>query len=257
MNESHKYNLIYFHIPKCAGVSVRRAIGIDKTKHNGLFKNVSIGLAIDVKYNTDDEIYNSYHKFSIVRNPFERMLSLYSFRKKQGDLYIHANLFDTNLGPDGTEWDFNRWIKSSIMKGTTDEGLARMCSDSYFNSYWLYQKDTKEMSLGDQLRQWKPEYVGRNYMRSHIEFLNQVDVLSNPITGGRLMTDTILRQENLNEEWNAMFKKLGHTPPTLPQRNTSEHKHYSHYYDDESIWLVSKMFNKDLKFFGYEFEDKR
>ena len=109
MNESHKYKLIYFHIPKCAGVSVRRAIGIDKTKHNGLFKNVSIGLAIDVKYNTDDEIYNSYHKFSIVRNPFERMLSLYSFRKKQGDLYIHANLFDTNLGPDGTEWDFNRW----------------------------------------------------------------------------------------------------------------------------------------------------
>ena len=94
-------------------------------------------------------------------------------------------------------------------------------------------------------------------MRSHIEFLNQVDVLSNPITGGRLMTDTILRQENLNEEWNAMFKKLGHTPPILPQRNTSEHKHYSHYYDDESIWLVSKMFNKDLKFFGYEFEDKR
>ena len=257
MNESHKYKLVYFHIPKCAGVSVRRAIGIDKTKHTGLFKNVSIGLAIDVKYNTYDEIYNSYHKFSIIRNPFERMLSLYSFRKKQGDLYIHANLFDTNLGPDGTEWDFNRWIKSSIMKGTTDEGLARMCKDNYFNEYWLYQKDTKEMDLGSQLKKWTPEYVGRNYMRSHIEFLNQVDILSNPITGGRLMTDTILRQENLKEEWDTMFKKLGHTPPILPQRNKSEHKHYSHYYDDESIWLVSKMFNKDLNFFGYEFEDKR
>ena len=43
----------------------------------------------DVRYTTNDEIYNSYHKFSIVRNPFERMVSLYSFRKKQGDLYIH------------------------------------------------------------------------------------------------------------------------------------------------------------------------
>ena len=257
MNESHKYKLVYFHIPKCAGVSVRRAIGIDKTKHTGLFKNVSIGLAIDVKYNTYDEIYNSYHKFSIIRNPFERMLSLYSFRKKQGDLYIHANLFDTNLGPDGTEWDFNRWIKSPIMKGTTDEGLVRMCRDTYFNEYWLYKKDTKDMYTEDQSRHWTPEYVGRNYMRSHIEFLNQVDILSNPITGGRLMTDTILRQENLKEEWDIMFKKLGHTPPILPQRNKSEHKHYSHYYDDESVWLVSKMFNKDLNFFGYEFEDKR
>ena len=71
------------------------------------------------------------------------------------------------------------------------------------------------------------------------------------------MADTILRQENLNEEWNTMFKKLGHTPPILPQRNTSEHKHDSHYYDDESVWLVEQMFNKDLNFFGYEFEDKR
>src|SRR5210317_395235 len=122
MNESHKYKLIYFHIPKCAGVSVRRAIGIDKSTHPFPHKNVSTALAIDVRYTTNDDIYNSYYKFSIVRNPFERMVSLYSFRKKQGDLYIHANLFDTSLGPDGTEWDFNRWIKSPIMKGTTDEG---------------------------------------------------------------------------------------------------------------------------------------
>ena len=244
MNESHKYNLIYFHIPKCAGVSVRRAIGIDKSTHPFPHKNVSTALAIDVRYTTNDEIYNSYHKFSIVRNPFERMVSLYSFRKKQGDLYIHANLFDSDIGPDGKVWDFNRWIKSPEMKGTTSEGLKRMCGDSYFNSYW----DFKSKDGG---------YLGRNYLRSHLEYLNQVDFLTNPLTGGRLMTDTILRQENLNEEWDAMFKKLGHTPPKLPQRNKSEHKHYSHYYDDESVQLVSKLFNKDLKFFGYKFEDKR
>ena len=244
MNESHKYNLIYFHIPKCAGVSVRKAIGIDKSTHSFPHKNVSTALAIDVRYTTDDDIYNSYHKFSIVRNPFERMVSLYSFRKKQGDLYIHANLFDSDVGPDGKVWDFNRWIKSPEMKGTTDEGLKRMCSDAYFNSHWAYKSKDRG-------------YLGRNYLRSHLEYLNQVDFLSNPLTGGRLMTDTILRQENLKEEWDTMFKKLGHTPPKLPQRNKSEHKHYSHYYDDESVQLVSKIFNKDLKFFGYEFEDKR
>jgi len=244
VNESHKYKLIYFHIPKCAGVSVRRAIGIDKSKHKFPHTNVSTALAIDVRYSTNDDIYNSYHKFSIIRNPFERMVSLYSFRKKQGDLYIHANLFDSDVGPDGKVWDFNRWIKSPEMKGTTDEGLDRMCSDVFFNSYWYYKSKDKG-------------FMGRNYLRSHLEFLNQVDFLSNPLTGGRLMTDTILRQESLNEEWDAMFKKLGHIAPKLPQRNKSEHKHYSHYYDDESVQLVSKIFNKDLKFFGYEFEDKR
>jgi len=258
MNESHKYKLVYFHIPKCAGVSVRRAIGIDKSKNPFPYDNVSTALAIDVWGCTDKKIYNRYHKFSIVRNPFARMLSLYTFRKKQGDLYIHANLFDTHLGPDGTEWDFNRWIQSPVMKGTTDEGIARMCSDAYFNSYWLYKKEIPDESERvSELFHWTPEYVGRNYMRSHLEYLNQVDYLSNPLTGGRLMADTILRLENLDEEWNDMFTKLGYKAPKLPKRNKSKHKHYSHYYDDDSVWLISQMFRKDLKFFGYEFEDKR
>ena len=249
MNESESYKLIFFHIPKCAGVSVRRAIGIDKSKNLFPHKNVSTALAIDVRYSTDDEIYNSYHKFSIVRNPFERMLSLYSFRKKQGDLYIHANLNDSDVGPDGKVWDFNRWIQSPEMKGTSEEGIARMCSDTYFQSYWHWKpKNNESYTRG---------YLGRNYLRSHLEYINQVDYLSNPLTGGRMMTDTIIRQENLKEEWDAMFKKLGHTPPILPQRNKSEHKHYSHYYDDDSVWLVEQMFNKDIQYFGYEFEDRR
>ena len=120
MNESEKYKLIFFHIPNCAGVSGRRAIGIEKSKNPFPYDNVSTALAIDVRYSTDDEIYNSYHKFTIIRNPWERMLSLYSFRKKQGDLYIHADLHNSDVGPDGKVWDFNRWIQSPVMKGTSE-----------------------------------------------------------------------------------------------------------------------------------------
>ena len=75
------------------------------------------------------------------------------------------------------------------------------------------------------------------------------------------MPDTIIRQENLIDEWNEMFKKLGYKAPKLCKSNASKHTkkktHYSHYYNDESYEFVTKLFNKDLKFFGYEFEDKR
>ena len=81
MNESHKYKLIFFHIPKNAGVSVRNALKIDRKSHNFPFTNVSVALPIDVKANTLESIYNEYHKFAIVRNPYERMVSLYNFRK--------------------------------------------------------------------------------------------------------------------------------------------------------------------------------
>ena len=95
MNESHKYKLVFFHLPKNAGVSVRRAIGIDK-KHKFPQKCFNV-YAIDVRYITNDEIYNSYHKFSIVRNPFERMVSLYSFRKNKEICIFIGNLFDSDL----------------------------------------------------------------------------------------------------------------------------------------------------------------
>tara|TARA_R100000008_G_C3527223_1_gene137244 strand:+ start:8 stop:754 length:747 start_codon:yes stop_codon:yes gene_type:complete len=248
MNESHKYKLVFFHIPKCAGVSVRRAIGIDKKSHNFPFKNVSTGLAIDVRAQTDDEIYNSYHKFSIVRNPYERMVSLYNFRKQGNDLYTYNDMPESPVGPDGKEWGFNKWILSPEMKGTDEMGQRRMISMSYFNAYWYF----KDKKMG---------YIGRNYLRTHLEFLNQVDILSNPFTGGRLMADTILRQENLEDEWNEMFKSLGYKAPNIKKHNTSKHTkkrtHYSHYYNDEAYEFVTKLFKKDLKFFGYEFEDKR
>jgi hypothetical protein len=39
--------------------------------------------------------------------------------------------------------------------------------------------------------------------------------------------------------------------------NTSKHVHYSKYYTDETKEAVGKFFAKDLKAFGYKFEDKR
>ena len=94
----------------------------------------------------------------------------YIHLEKQGDLYIHENLFDTNLGPDGTEWDFNRWIKSSIMKGTTNEGLKECVVIVILILIGCIK--SKEMSLGDQLRQW---IFRKKLFKKSYRILNQVD----------------------------------------------------------------------------------
>ena len=98
MNESHKYKLIFFHIPKNAGVSVRNALKIDRKSHKFPFTNVSVALPIDVKANTLESIYESYHKFAIVRNPYERMVSLYNFRRQGNDLYDYVYKTNTAFG---------------------------------------------------------------------------------------------------------------------------------------------------------------
>ena len=67
------------------------------------------------------------------------------------------------------------------------------------------------------------------------------------------MVGPCLRPERLVEEApKKIFNK------ELPQAKVLRHKpHYSLFYDDDSIDLVSKLYADDIKTFNYSFEDKR
>ena len=86
------------HIPKTAGTAVEVYFGnsygglcIQPEKHDDIFK-------IKKKF---PEIYNSYRKFTIVRNPYDRVLSYY--------FYLRRNVLRD--APNVRLVDFNEWIK--------------------------------------------------------------------------------------------------------------------------------------------------
>lgn len=66
---------IFIHIPKAAGMSVVKCIyGLDSSNHYG-YKD----------YKTNNiEKYNSYFKFSFVRNPYDRLISAYTYLSQGG-----------------------------------------------------------------------------------------------------------------------------------------------------------------------------
>ena len=132
MNHSDKYKLIFFHLAKCAGKSVAKAIEMDIHHSDHVKANLqqSILLGFDLwQWNKDPNFsfqnksrWETYTKFTIVRNPWDRVVSLYHFRKKENDLYkLFPPAFDMNMmggdvrGPDGEEWDFKRWVLSSFI----------------------------------------------------------------------------------------------------------------------------------------------
>ena len=88
-----QHKIIFIHIPKTAGSSIKYFFGI-KEPHN--------------KHKTIEEIkaenfkaYNSYNKFAIVRNPYDRMISFYFWMINMAkDVYINASFIE-----------FNEWIK--------------------------------------------------------------------------------------------------------------------------------------------------
>jgi hypothetical protein len=68
--------------------------------------------------------------------------------------------------------------------------------------------------------------------------------------------DSIIRFENLADDFRAVCAALSISPTILPQYNRSSREHYSKYYDDELRELVRARFAAEIERFGYTFEQR-
>tara|TARA_R110002020_G_scaffold3383_1_gene15144 strand:+ start:49 stop:585 length:537 start_codon:yes stop_codon:yes gene_type:complete len=87
-----KYKAIFIHIPKNAGTSIEKyfsneSFRVQPEKHADIYE-------IKRKFKNS---YNNYKKFTIIRNPYDKMVSWY--------FYLKRNLGNYNV------IEFNDWIK--------------------------------------------------------------------------------------------------------------------------------------------------
>jgi len=89
--------LIFIHIPKNAGTSVEAFLG-----HYPMIGVELKHIGISEVKKRFPKAYNSYRKFTIIRNPYDRMVSWFFFLKKR----IKTKYYETE--------NFNEWIKNSL-----------------------------------------------------------------------------------------------------------------------------------------------
>lgn len=132
-----KYQCIFIHIPKAAGISVSKAlfdtnIGHRKIKYFEIF---------------DKNKFNNYFKFTFVRNPWSRIVSAYNFLKLGG-----RNEVD------------KKWAKNNLAEFNT------------FESFILSLKDKKQAKKILKWQHFTPqyEYICDDRLNIKVDFVGRL-----------------------------------------------------------------------------------
>ena len=192
MRISHKYKFIYLATPKACSSSIREALNkysCIRSKsnfvpyaHHGKLEWVKN----DFKKNKWD--WNSYYKFTSVRNPWDRMVSLWTFGKKINAIPDHFKTFES-------------WILSDHV---------------WLNSHWGYDGYYREIN-------------------------------------GDIAVDYVIKLESLQSDFKKVCKEINIPYKKIPRTNSTKHKHYTKYYNEETRQIVAQKYVRDIEYFGYKF----
>jgi hypothetical protein len=113
MTINHEKKLIFIHIPKNAGTSIIKAMGVE---------NLYMDKTIEEYKEHYQEYWNEYTKFTVVRDPIDRFISAYKFARMK---------------------------ESGWFSATGEEGLGKhhhyeLCNELDINGYVKYVYDNKK-----------------------------------------------------------------------------------------------------------------
>ena len=129
MPVSYEHKFIFIHIPKCAGSSIRKALknagvlldweGPVRPEHKAKYSINEKWLhhlqAPALKSLLPENVWDTFFKFTFVRNPWDRLVSEYHFNKRMYAINPHFRL----RRPEWTQSldkssNFDEWIKLGI-----------------------------------------------------------------------------------------------------------------------------------------------
>ena len=206
INKTKKF--VFVHVPKCGGSSIKKC-----NYFNFWAGDSHLTLEDYHKYIFNS---NSYKYYSIVRNPWSRMLSVYTYWKQMTP--NHKNYY---------------WAKEAC-RSLRDNKMS-------FKEFILNLSDRKI-----RFRKTHDPHLEMPHLKTQCSFLK---------VGGEFKMDFVGKMENLQRDFDFICKDIGIPRQDLPHVNRSDHKCYTEYYDDQTKRVISDLYREDIERFNYNFGD--
>ena len=218
-------NFIFVHIPKTAGASVknymRNHVKPEQLHECQVFNTHSHStyhaVLTDYMISLDSETYTNAFKFSIVRNPWDRVVSLYHWKK------------------DGTpNEDYLRVINS---KDYYDDGVHT-------------QQKPKATILNTKTRQ-HPSF--EEFVKNFMDLTTPLERILYAEYFRPYEMDFIIKYEDLQTDFNQVCYLLGLPQAELLHIHKTAHDDYRQYYNEETALEIRRLFYPDTLMFDYKF----
>jgi hypothetical protein len=153
-------------------------------------------------------------------------------------------LLGGNCTENVNEWDIYKNRYSDYIKFTS----VRNPWDRFISG-WKYCNSTKNKPLIDVLNDL-PKRENNPHDHDHLTRL-QTDIIYN--NKNELLVDFIIRYENLQGDFDNLCDLIKKPKTKLPLLNTTEHNHYKEYFDENSNYIFSHIYKKDIVNLNYIF----
>lgn len=238
-----RYRCIFVHIPRVGGTSIELALtGLDwwnafhipgvliakvlnegetnivLNEHNEALKKLMDfqpkHMSVEETCLIHSEFWRGYYKFAFVRNPWDRLVSIY---KNLEGILEGCKLQDTS------------WQK-----------LVITCykERGYINDYYEMVRFSRFVHRFRPMP-WETKH------KLQVGFLQECE--------GYEKLDFIGRFESLEKDFDLVCNKIDFPSVKLQKENPSNHGPYKDYYDAETCDFVAQEYAEDIKAFNYEF----
>jgi hypothetical protein len=221
---SQKHRAIYIHIPRTAGTSIEKKLGLYEFVTRGAQDHRTVRDVRPISFFTHGR-----------------------YLRQQIDGYSRRSLLQHMLGPRfqwgrhakrATREQFDSYLKFTVVRNP----WARVYSwyRTAMNDPVLgYRRCDFETFLQEQAANWA--------LRPQLHWMTDFD--------GSIPLDRIIRFENLADEMAGLLAELGFRNRTLPHLNRGKgNPDYRAAYTDEAAELVARRYRDEIEMFGYRFE---